>query len=583
MTAAIAYGTPGGAWGPPQVVQLGSTEHAISSDVALLDDGSVAVGPDADALRGSEDHRFVPRVIDRVGDPIAVAAGDERITGQDLVAQIVVWVAQQIADAEQADAQHLTVAVPAGWGAHRRSLLLDALTEAGLPDASLVSEPEAAAARYVDRNGWTGPVTLAVVGIGASALRTAVVRMNGDDLTILGVPDGSDSVSGRAFDDAVAKHMAAALNVTLPTFGGAPAGDDPASAQLLDDNSAAELRRLSIEAKELLSIDTHVTIETGPDRPARVRMVRSEFESLIRKPVVASVDALRRTVRSAGLTADDVAAVVLVGGTAQVPLVGETFSTEFGRPVEVDPDPSFAVALGAARLAGEAAGAAIEYEDEPEEAPARRRGLALPWRRPGKPAILVAAACVLALMSAGGLIAATADENSGQSEKRPARSVNLTTSPTPTTDGGLPAAAETSADASAETTEDAAEEARGAGTATGPQAASSSAPRAGSSGAGTTAPAATTPAAVGTITLAGTTANPPPATTSATAPSTPTGGGSTSTSTAPPTTEPTTEPTTSPEPSDPGPTASSAESPPTDPPAGEPTAGEVQADPDLPV
>lgn len=421
-------------------MQLSANGHAISADVAVLDGGAVLVGPEVDDLRTSEPARLIPRVLARVGDPITIVSGDEELTGQQLVAQVVVWVAQQVADTEHADAQKIMMTVPASWGAHRRSLLLEALAESGLPDTALVSEPEAAVARYVDRNGWADTAIVAVVGIGASGLRAAVVRGDGHDQQVLGVPDGSDGVGGRAFDDAMTRHVATALGVTLPTLGGTDSDEDGRGLALpISDDAAAQLRALCTEAKELLSIDTHVTIEPTALGTARVRMVRSELESLIRKSVVASVDALRRTVRSAGLSGDDVNAVVLVGGSAQVPLIAEVFSTEFGRPVEVDPDPSFALALGAARLAADAAGPAVDYDDYDEDGEeATPHGFALNWRRPRKPAILVAAACVLALISGAGLVAATATDGPGQSEQRPSRAVNLTTSPAPTPGGEGP-------------------------------------------------------------------------------------------------------------------------------------------------
>lgn len=554
VTAALAYGTSG-AWGPAQVVQLGAAGHSISADVAVLEDGAVLVGPDVDALRADDPSRIVPRVIDRVGDPVSIVSGEGALSGQELVAQVVVWVAQQVADAEEADAQAIAVAVPAAWGAHRRSLLLDALTDAGLPDTELVSEPEAAVARYVERGSWSDTSIVAVVGIGASALRTAVVRGDGRDQQVLGVPDGYAGASGRAFDDAITKHVAAALSVTLPTLGGVSRDDNGDAGPEISDDAAAQLRGLCIEAKELLSIDTHVTIEPPALGGARVRVVRSELESLIRKPVIASVEALRRTVRSAGLSAEDIATVLLVGGSAQVPLVAEVLSTEFGRPVEVDPDPSYALALGAARLAGDAAGAPVEFDtsDLEEDSEPRHRFLAT-WRRPRKPAVLVAAACVLAVLSAGGLLAATADEGDGQSE-RPSRAVNLTTSPGVTP--GPEAPASDPALSPASTDGAGSEGARGDSVSTAP-----GSTRAGATSSRPTSSATTTAAAQAEAPAPGSTAAvispvtaaPPTTAAEPTQPvvTTPTSETTTTTSPAPTTTAPTTSTTTSAQPSDTG-------------------------------
>jgi molecular chaperone DnaK len=82
-----------------------------------------------------------------------------------------------------------------------------------------------------------------------------------------------------------------------------------------------------------------------------VRMVRSEFESMVRDSLEDTVDALRRAVRSAGINEHEVDSVLLVGGSSRIPLVAQLVSAEFGRPIAVDADPKASIALGAARMA----------------------------------------------------------------------------------------------------------------------------------------------------------------------------------------------------------------------------------------
>ena len=118
-------------------------------------------------------------------------------------------------------------------------------------------------------------------------------------------------------------------------------------------SAVARLRRECVEAKEALSFDTEVTIPVVlPSLRTNVRLVRVEFESMIRSSLDHTVGALTRTVSSAGLSADDLQAVLLVGGSSRIPLVSQLLSTEFRRPVVLDPHPEHSIALGAARLAG---------------------------------------------------------------------------------------------------------------------------------------------------------------------------------------------------------------------------------------
>jgi hypothetical protein len=79
-----------------------------------------------------------------------------------------------------------------------------------------------------------------------------------------------------------------------------------------------------------------------------VRITRGEFEQLIRPVLRETIDSLRAAIRQAGATADQLAAVLLIGGSSRIPLVAEIVSAEIGRPVAVDAHPKLAVAIGAA-------------------------------------------------------------------------------------------------------------------------------------------------------------------------------------------------------------------------------------------
>ena len=162
-----------------------------------------------------------------------------------------------------------------------------------------------------------------------------------ESFELLGAPQGIERLGGVDFDEAVFGHLRAGVN--MPPL-------DPSDPDVLA--AVARVRRECTEAKEALSSDTEVTIPVLlPQLQARVRMVRSEFESMVRDAVEDTVDALRRAVESAGLSEKDVDSVLLVGGSSRIPLVAQLVSAEFGRPIAVDADPKASIALGAARVA----------------------------------------------------------------------------------------------------------------------------------------------------------------------------------------------------------------------------------------
>ena len=145
------------------------------------------------------------------------------------------------------------------------------------------------------------------------------------------------------FDDAVFTHVRNSVGKALDQL-------DPADEEVVA--AVARLRRDCVEAKEALSSDTEVRIPVLlPGIRTTVRLVRGEFEEMIRDDVEASVDVLRRAVTSAGIAPADLTTVLLVGGSSRIPLIAQLVSAGLDRPVAVDADPKNAIALGAALAA----------------------------------------------------------------------------------------------------------------------------------------------------------------------------------------------------------------------------------------
>jgi hypothetical protein len=124
-------------------------------------------------------------------------------------------------------------------------------------------------------------------------------------------------------------------------------------------SAVAQLREECVEAKEALSAETDVDIAVLlPGRQTEVRLTRAELEDMVRPAVGETIVALRRALVSAGVTPEQVSAVLLVGGSSRIPLVAQMVTADLGRPVAVDARPKDAIALGAALAGSQAAGGA---------------------------------------------------------------------------------------------------------------------------------------------------------------------------------------------------------------------------------
>jgi molecular chaperone DnaK len=329
-----------------EAVALGSRMPSVPSVLFVGADGSVLVGEAAERRALTDPDRVVREFKRRIGDDTPLFVGGRPYAAQDLAAMMVRWVVDRVTEREGGSPDRIAVTHPAGWGPFKRDLLSRALNAIHLNDVTLLAEPEAAAINYAAQQRVEAGTTIAVYDLGGGTFDAAVVRKTDvDSFALLGSADGLQQLGGADFDEAVFSHVRALL-AAQP---GAVQWDtlDVEDPSVL--SGLARLRRECTEAKEALSSDTEVTIPVLlPGASTQVRLVRGEFEEMIRPGLEDTVDVLSRAIRSADVSSDELGAVLLVGGSSRMPLVSQLVSARLGCPVRVDADPQTTIALGAA-------------------------------------------------------------------------------------------------------------------------------------------------------------------------------------------------------------------------------------------
>ncbi len=355
FTAAAVCRGDGERWGLPEVVALGARSAAVSSVVYLDEGGQVVVGEAAERRVVTDPDQVVRGFKRRIGDEVPIVVCGVAYAAGEIAAMVIRWVVEQVAAREGGPAAGIVLTHPAAWGSYKVEVLARALSAAGLSQITFCTEPEAAAAGYAMQERIEPGSTVAVYDLGGGTFDAAVVRKtSAGGFCVLGQPQGLEQLGGVDFDDAVFGHVLAAV---------------PALTELDTEDpgvlaATVALRRECIDAKEALSADTEVTIPVlAPGIQSQVRLVRAEFEDMIRAQVGDTVQALRRTLQSAQLEPEELDVVLLVGGSSRVPLVAQLVSAELGRPVAVDADPKAAIALGAALLAAPDAPATSDPPD----------------------------------------------------------------------------------------------------------------------------------------------------------------------------------------------------------------------------
>jgi len=328
--------------GRVEMLGLGIRAMQVPSVVFVRDDGEIVVGEAAEQQGAADPARLVREFKRRVGDSVPLVVGGSPYSAQALTARLLAWVVTIATERQGGPPEHVCVTHPANWGPFKRDLLDQAIEMAGLRGTatSTCSEPEAAAIAYASRDRVAEGDRLAVYDLGGGTFDAAVLVREGAGFRLLGPPEGVEHLGGIDFDEAVFRHVLTSV------------GDDVAG---LDDTDPAtitglaRLRRDCVEAKEVLSfsVDTVVPVAL-PGITRSVRLTRGEFDDMLRPAIAETVAAMRRVLESCGVTAADVSAMVLVGGSSRIPLVSEMLSAAFGRPLALDNHPKHDVALGAA-------------------------------------------------------------------------------------------------------------------------------------------------------------------------------------------------------------------------------------------
>ena len=223
----------------------------------------------------------------------------------------------------------VVITVPAYFDDGQRQATKDAAELAGLNVMRLVSEPTAAALAYGLDSGAEGVVV--VYDLGGGTFDVSVLRMRMGVFEVLAT-GGNTSLGGDDVDIAIASELI--------------------KRSQLNGGATQEMRRaLIIKArtiKEALSDEAIVAVDLTPegidwsgsfDRQALTEVAASLVEETVR--------ITRKTIRDAQMDLDDIANVVLVGGSTRMPMVRNAIKDYFGRAPLTDLDPDRVVALGA--------------------------------------------------------------------------------------------------------------------------------------------------------------------------------------------------------------------------------------------
>ncbi len=255
---------------------------------------------------------------------IVTAAGAVNPVG--VSADILRALAERAKTALEGDLDGVVITVPAYFDDAQRQGTKDAARLAGLHVLRLLNEPTAAAIAYGLDSGQEG--IIAVYDLGGGTFDISILRLSRGVFEVLAT-GGDSALGGDDFDHLLADWLREQAGV-------ADRSDHGVQRQLLD---------AAIAAKIALSDADSTTVEIAGWQG---EVTRAQFDALIATLVKRTLMACRRALKDAGVSAEEVLEVVMVGGSTRVPLVREQVGTFFGRTPLTSIDPDKVVAIGAA-------------------------------------------------------------------------------------------------------------------------------------------------------------------------------------------------------------------------------------------
>ena len=348
-------------------IDLGTTNSCVS----------VMEGGEAKVIANAQGIRTTPSVVAFNGDEITVgeAAKNQMVTNpntvssikrhmgtsykqdvngkkytpQEISAMILQNLKKTAEDYLGAKVEKAVITVPAYFNDSQRQATKDAGKIAGLEVARIINEPTAAALAYgIDKTDKEQ--TVLVFDLGGGTFDVSILNLADGTFEVIST-SGDNFLGGDDFDKKISDYIVGEIKKQF-------------NLDLSNDKMA--LQRIKTEAERVkkdLSGLTQTTImlpfismtATGPVN-YQSTLTRAKFDELTRDLVERTLVPVRKALKDAKMTANDIDQVLLVGGSTRIPAVQEIVKKELGKEPNRGVNPDEVVAMGAAIQGGVLAG-----------------------------------------------------------------------------------------------------------------------------------------------------------------------------------------------------------------------------------
>ena len=330
--------------GEAVVIPNAEGNRTTPSVVAFSKDGERMVGQVAKRQAITNPDRTIMSIKREMGSNYKVNIDGKAYTPQEISAMIL----QKLkADAEAYLGQTVTeavITVPAYFTDAQRQATKDAGKIAGLDVKRIINEPTAAAVAYgVDKEQSQ---KVMVYDLGGGTFDVSILDIDDGVIEVLATA-GNNRLGGDDFDKCVMDWMAAEFKKDT----GIDLTGDKVAMQRLKE--AAEKAKIELSGVTSTNINLpYITADATGPKHLDLTLTRAKFDQLTAHLVEATSGPVKQAMSDAGLSASEIAKVLLVGGSSRIPAVQDMVKKLTGKEGFKGINPDECVAIGAAIQAG---------------------------------------------------------------------------------------------------------------------------------------------------------------------------------------------------------------------------------------
>ncbi len=330
--------------GEAAIIANAEGARTTPSIVAFAKDGERLVGQTAKRQAITNHDKTIISIKREMGTDYKVKIDDKAYSPQEISAMIL----QKIkADAEAYIGSTVTeavITVPAYFTDSQRQATKDAGRIAGLNVLRIINEPTAAALAYgVDKEQEQ---KVMVYDLGGGTFDVSILDIGDGVIEVLSTA-GNNRLGGDDFDQRVIDWLVAEFKKDQ----GVDLSQDKMAMQRLKE--AAEKAKIELSGTVSTSINQpYITADSTGPKHLEITLTRAKFDELTADLVENTMVPVRQAMKDAGVSANDLHKVLMVGGSSRIPAVQTAVQKETGKEPFKGINPDECVAAGAAIQAG---------------------------------------------------------------------------------------------------------------------------------------------------------------------------------------------------------------------------------------